>query len=73
MPTNPGLHAVDLPDMSAKVVGTPEYILPFLLEIRAGWLENRLDTTPTLDLVGRLNIIILNTELMIENNLKKAV
>lgn len=67
MPLNPDMHVVELPDMSAKVVGTPEYILPFLLDIRAGWLMNRLETATTTDVVGKLNLAILNIELMIEN------
>lgn len=67
MSTNPGTHIVDIPEMSAKVVGTPEYILPFLLELRAGWLMNRLELTSVDDVAAKLNIVILNTELMIEN------
>lgn len=68
MPLSPDIHVVDLPEMSAKVVGTPEYILPFLLELRAGWLMNRFETSTTQYIGAMLNLVILNTELMIEKN-----
>lgn len=67
MPTQDGMQIVDLTEMDAKIVGTPEYILPFLIEIREGWIKNRLATRGTASISAMLNVIILNTELMIEN------
>lgn len=68
MPLNPEIHVAKLPEMSAAVVGTPEYILPFLIDIRTGLIENQWRLPNAKDILAGLNIAILNTELMIENS-----
>lgn len=59
-------------DELSLVVGTPEYILPYLISLREGWLKDGLRTTNRNDVTAQFNIVIMNLELMIERKSKEV-
>lgn len=55
-----------LTDIENPQVGTPEYCLAILINMRNAWLSNSVRTSErTLD-IARINVVILNLELMID-------
>lgn len=65
MPTFNDITLGELPKMTSHdIEDTPEYCLPFLINLRNGWLSDVLRPI-TQDDITVLNIVILNLELMI--------
>lgn len=56
-------------DVSSETIGTPEYALALLIPLRNEWVRG-VYTTPRIQNVGTLNLVILNLELMISNQSK---
>lgn len=70
MPTHEENHVVTLAALEVLDVGTPEYVLTLMVQMRAEWLNSATTIVRKEDVIRTVNLVIFNMELMIENQAK---